>query len=114
MATTLVSLNLEEARKRKGVSLQQIAENTKIGTFFLRAIESEEFEKLPGGIFDTNYIRQYAAEIEIEPHPVLQQYEAFQRARSEDEHSRQPVSARSGWGLRWLNSLFGLAHSTRS
>jgi cytoskeleton protein RodZ len=113
MATTLASLKLEETRKRKGVSLQQIAEHTKIGTFFLRAIESEEFEKLPGGIFDTNYIRQYAAAIEIEPQHVLQQYQAYQRARTEDESRRQPVAARSGWGLRWLHSLFGLAHSTR-
>lgn len=113
MATTLASLRLEEARKRKGVSLQQIAEETKIGTFFLRAIESEEFEKLPGGIFDTNYIRQYSAAIGLEAQAVLQQYEAFQRARTEDENSRQPVSARSGWGLKWLHSLFGLAHSTR-
>ncbi|MEO8128412.1 MAG: helix-turn-helix domain-containing protein [Bryobacteraceae bacterium] len=56
-------LQLEQLRRRAGVSLQAISESTKIGTTYLRAIESEEFEKLPGGVFDTNFIRQYAAAI---------------------------------------------------
>ena len=113
MADTFASLRLEEARKKKGVSLQQISEDTKLGTFFLRAIESEEFEKLPGGVFDINYIRQYACAIGMDPECVLQQYRAFNEARNKERAARQAVSARSNWGLRWLHSLFGLAPSTR-
>jgi cytoskeletal protein RodZ len=56
-------LQLEQLRRQTGISLQAISESTKISTSYLRAIESEEFEKLPGGVFNTNYIRQYAVAI---------------------------------------------------
>ena len=58
MASTSPLLHLEQFRQRKGISLEQIAQTTKIGTNFLRLIESEEFEKLPGGVFNINYLRQ--------------------------------------------------------
>jgi cytoskeletal protein RodZ len=56
-------LDLSIFRGKAGVSLEQIADRTKISLRFLRAIEAEEFEKLPGGIFSTSYLRQYAAAI---------------------------------------------------
>ncbi|HUA19560.1 MAG TPA: helix-turn-helix transcriptional regulator [Bryobacteraceae bacterium] len=56
-------LALSGFRKTAGISLDEIAERTKISVRFLRAIESEEFDQLPGGIFTTSYLRQYAAAI---------------------------------------------------
>ena len=53
-------LNLAAARQQKELTLEQIAETTKISLAFLRAIEAEAFERLPGGIFNTSYLRQYA------------------------------------------------------
>ena len=44
-------LNLAARRAKAGLSLEQIAEMTKISIRFLRAIENEEFPLLPGGIF---------------------------------------------------------------
>ena len=66
--------DLRTLRLRAGVSLEAIAESTKISMLFLRAIEAEEFQKLPGGIFDTSYIRQYAAAIGCDPAPILALY----------------------------------------
>jgi len=43
-----------------GVSLEEISESTKIGTRSLRALEQEDFEKLPGGIFNKGFVRAYA------------------------------------------------------
>ena len=68
-------LNLAMSRQNKGISLEQIAEATKISIRFLRAIEDEEFEKLPGGIFNTSYLRQYAAAIGFEESHLLAYYE---------------------------------------
>jgi cytoskeletal protein RodZ len=67
-------LDLRKSRLNKGVSLEDIAENTKISIRFLRAIEAEEFEKLPGGIFTTSYLRQYATAIGVEETLLLQYY----------------------------------------
>src|ERR1700734_100884 len=58
-----LELDLARFRKRAGVSLEEIADNTKISSRFLKAIEGEQFEQLPGGIFSTSYLRQYAAAI---------------------------------------------------
>jgi cytoskeletal protein RodZ len=67
-------LNLALSRKSAGLSLEQIADGTKISLRFLRAIEEEEFEKLPGGIFSTSYLRQYAMAIGYDEAELLAHY----------------------------------------
>ncbi|MBX5495729.1 MAG: helix-turn-helix domain-containing protein [Bryobacteraceae bacterium] len=67
-------LALSSRREAAGISLNQIIESTKISRHFLEAIEAERFGELPGGIFDTSYIRQYAAAIGMDPSPVLDLY----------------------------------------
>jgi cytoskeletal protein RodZ len=74
MASIISVLQLEQRRRKNGVSLESVAETTKISTRFLRAIESEEFDKLPGGVFNTNYIRQYAACIGFPEEKLLEVY----------------------------------------
>lgn len=68
-------LDLAKSRRAKGVSLEEIAERTKISLRFLRAIEAEEFEKLPGGIFATSYLRQYASAIGLAEADLLAHYD---------------------------------------
>ena len=68
-------LHLSRFRKKSGVSLEQIAERTKISLRFLRAIEAEEFDKLPGGIFSTSYLRQYASAIGYDEIELLTHFE---------------------------------------
>jgi cytoskeletal protein RodZ len=58
-----LELDLPRFRKNAGVSLEQIAQSTKISGRFLQAIESEQFGQLPGGIISTSYLRQYALAI---------------------------------------------------
>src|SRR5664279_2858187 len=51
---------LRREREMRGISLDDIAEATKIGTRLLRALEEEQFELLPGGIFNKGFVRAYA------------------------------------------------------
>ena len=69
-------LGLASRRRRKAVSLEDIANTTKIGVRALQAIESGEFQKLPGGIYTTSYIRQYARAIDFDEEALLSQYYA--------------------------------------
>jgi len=57
-------LGLATVRRNRGITLQQISESTKIGMRLLEAIEFGDFRKLPGGIYATSYIRQYARAID--------------------------------------------------
>lgn len=67
-------LGLATRRQKKGISLEQIADATKIGRRALQAIESGDFEKLPGGIYSTSYIRQYARAIDFDESQLLAVY----------------------------------------
>jgi cytoskeletal protein RodZ len=96
-------LRLEEARKRRGVSLEQISNATKISTTFLRAIETEEFEKLPGGVFNTNYIRQYADAIGFSVERLIAEHEVFKASKQKaDAEQQAQCVARRSWSFRWL------------
>ncbi|MBI1895215.1 MAG: helix-turn-helix domain-containing protein [Acidobacteria bacterium] len=93
-------LNLEHFRRRSGVSLDHITDRTKISVRFLRAIEAEEFDKLPGGVFNTSYIRQYAAAIGYCEQELLAHYEAWTRAANPE--SDPPPPRNPGWKA-WLS-----------
>ena len=67
-------LGLAAIRGNRGISLRQIAESTKIGIRALEAIEQGEFHKLPGGIYTTSYIRQYARAIDYDESEILAVY----------------------------------------
>ena len=67
-------LGLSAIRCNRGITLGQIADATKISVRLLTAIEQGEFQKLPGGIYDTNYIRQYARAIDYDESEILAAY----------------------------------------
>jgi cytoskeletal protein RodZ len=67
-------LGLSTIRRNRGISLEQIAESTKISVRSLEAIEQGDFRKLPGGIYNTSYIRQYARAIEYDESALLAFY----------------------------------------
>jgi cytoskeletal protein RodZ len=71
---TTTDLGLASTRKKKSISLEDIAETTKIGVRSLKAIEEGEFQKLPGGVYSTSYIRQYARAIEFDESQILRLY----------------------------------------
>jgi cytoskeletal protein RodZ len=70
-------LELETQRLRRGISLEAVTEKTKIGVHFLQAIEAEQFDRLPGGVFATSYIRQYAATTGVDAGEILARYAEF-------------------------------------
>ena len=69
-------LGLATIRRNRGISLEQIAETTKINIRSLKAIEGGDFQKLPGGIYNTSYIRQYAKAIDFDETVLLNFYRA--------------------------------------
>jgi len=97
-------LNLSVARERAGLTIAQIAESTKISSRFLLAVEQENFSQLPGGIFATSYIRQYANAIGYDCAEILGvYYEALPGAAPVEAGRPVPSKepARPGL-LRWL------------
>jgi cytoskeletal protein RodZ len=70
-------LGVKAWRQRKGITLQTIAASTKLSVRHLEAIEAGDFKRLPGGIYNTSYIRQYAREIGFDEADLLAFYDEY-------------------------------------
>jgi cytoskeleton protein RodZ len=78
MATLpLKSWSVASIRQTNGISLEEIARNTKLKVTTLKAIEDANFDVLPGGIYNISYIRQYARAIGADEVALLRLYEAL-------------------------------------
>jgi len=73
-ATSFTGSLLREIREYRGISLEEIAGQTNISLTYLRAIEGEDAACLPARAYLKGYLGQYAAEIGLEPHRVVQAY----------------------------------------
>jgi cytoskeletal protein RodZ len=67
---------LREARERRGMSLRQIANATKISVSALEALERNDLSRLPGGIFSRAFVRSYAIEVGLDPDKTIDDFVA--------------------------------------
>jgi len=65
---------LKREREMRAITLEEIAEATKIGTRSLRALEEEHFDQLPGGIFNKGFVRAYAKFLGIDEDQAVADY----------------------------------------
>jgi cytoskeleton protein RodZ len=65
---------LRDARERRGMSLREIADATKISVGVLEALERNDISKLPGGIFGRGFVRSYASEVGLDPEATIQDF----------------------------------------
>jgi len=89
---TSIGETLRRERLRRGWSLEKVASETKISLHLLEAIEADQFDRLPGGVFARNFVRQYARMLQIDEDELLaafrQQFE--EPAESEPEPEAAP------------------------
>jgi cytoskeleton protein RodZ len=85
--------SFRQARESKGISLDQIATETRISTRFLRAIENEEFQLLPGGIFNRGFVRAFAEKVGLDPDQAVADYERMAEVRQPEQAPAPPQAA---------------------
>jgi cytoskeleton protein RodZ len=122
MATVGETLRAE--RLKRNLGLDQISGELKISSRFLEAIETEQFDKLPGGVFAKSFVRQYArllglddeelagqVQRVLEPEPAVRQLaEKPQPAASEFHVPRMESWESVGDSrFRWSSSLSAAA-----
>ena len=72
---------LREAREAKGLSLEQVYEETRITQRFLAAMEAGDYDQLPTPVHVRGYLRNYARFLALDPAPLLERYENSTRKR---------------------------------
>lgn len=66
---------LKRERELREVTLQEITSATRIGPRFLEALENEDWEKLPGGIFNRGFVRSIARYLGLDEEAFLAEYD---------------------------------------
>ena len=66
--------DLRQEREQRGISLEEIAATTRVSTRFLRALESDTYADLPGGIFNRSMVRGYCTHLGLDPAPWLEHF----------------------------------------
>ena len=57
---------LRSERVSRGIELEEISDSTKISSRYLTALEEDQFEQLPGGVFNKGIVRSYARFVGLE------------------------------------------------
>jgi cytoskeletal protein RodZ len=66
---------LKRRREERQITLTDISEATRIGTRFLKAIETDNYSVLPGGIFTRSFIRAYAKQVGMDEDEAIALYQ---------------------------------------
>jgi hypothetical protein len=96
-------VGIKEQRQKLGISIKEVAVITRIRPYYLQAIEDEEFEKLPEGVYARGYIKEYARFLGISCEKALAAYERYleeKRPDSDIQAKESGVSRKSQtfWG----------------
>jgi cytoskeletal protein RodZ len=92
MSSTPFGEHLKREREMRGVSLEEISAATRISTRFLEAIEREQWDQLPGGVFNRGFIRAIGRFLGLDEDSLVAEYALETR----DSASVRIVSENSG------------------
>src|SRR5688500_2509716 len=65
---------LRQAREARGLSLSEVAEQTRISSQYLQSIENDEYGILPGGIFNKGFVKSFAKFVGVNEQEALEDY----------------------------------------
>jgi cytoskeletal protein RodZ len=68
---------LEEARKRKGISVREAAETTKIRSDYLQKFEANTFDVDLPPLYVRGFIRNYARYLDLDPDRIVDEYDSL-------------------------------------
>lgn len=89
-----IGATLREARMRARIDISEIEAETKIRAKYLRALENEEWDLLPGPTYVKSFLRSYADALGLDAKRLVEEYKARHERLSDVE--LQPISPHPG------------------
>ncbi len=65
---------LRQAREERGISLSEVADQTRISPLYIESIENDDYRSLPGGIFNKGFVKSFAKYVGVDEQEALQDY----------------------------------------
>jgi len=91
--------DLQLEREKRGVSLETVAGETKVSPRFLHALEVEDFNSLPGGVFQRGIVRSYCRFLGLDEQEWLKRFASTAQTAENVQRTRvRPgLSMRPRW-----------------
>jgi len=89
-----IGATLREARMRARIDITEVEQATKIRAKYLRALENEEWNLLPGSTFIKSFLREYADFLGLDARSLVEEYKL--RYDRPSEHELTPISPNLG------------------
>ncbi len=86
-----IGATLREARMRARIDISEVEAETKIRAKYLRALENEEWDLLPGSTYVKSFLRTYAETLDLDAKLLVDEYKLRHERLSEVE--LQPINA---------------------
>lgn len=74
---------LRSAREARGIDLHDAAQQTRIGIAYLKALEDEDFSRLPGEVFVKGFLKNYGKFLHLDESQVMKKYGELGGPKSE-------------------------------
>lgn len=92
---------LKRAREARGLSLDQVAQITKISPYHLEALERGTFINVPSGFYQRAQIRTYARAVALDPDVALAQLDRPSASAVTSQPAPEPEPERAGTPVLW-------------
>jgi cytoskeleton protein RodZ len=98
-----IGATLREARMRARIDVSEIEAQTKIRAKYLRALENEEWDLLPGPTFVKSFLRTYAQALGLDSKAIVEEYRRNYEEPSDLDRSdfaQQPIASATRLRMR--------------
>jgi len=87
---------LRLAREERGIGLREICDQTRISVHYLEAIETNDYKRLPGGVFNRSFIKAYARYVGYDEREAIEGYTRYLREHGEstDDVNTTPMHSK--------------------
>jgi cytoskeleton protein RodZ len=90
---TDIGSTLREARMRARIDITEVEARTKIRAKYLRAIENEDWDLLPGPVYGKSFLRTYGDFLGLDSRLLVDEYK--RRYERPSDHDTRPISTLS-------------------
>src|SRR5438094_3876266 len=72
----MLGSKLKAAREARQLLLSEIEWATRVRADYLKALEEEDYDRLPGAVYARGFLRTYAAYLGLDPEPLVVEFNA--------------------------------------
>ena len=85
---------LRQAREERGISISEVAEQTRISRQYLECIENNDYKILPGGIFNKGFVKSFAKYVGVDEQEALRDYTQLMTEHGDGAEVEDPKTYR--------------------